>query len=212
MIEKSYQTIMKILENPTESELKEIKHVFDNGFFTLDNLEEIAKELYDVYMPTTEQARKFKNLITQKEVGTYSIDNFKYEPVFDFFICPEKQILHHTNNTVTNGIPKKCYTGAPCSKCPARQKCCNGKHRQIQKTDNKLLKELEKKMETKEAATIYKLRKRIENAFAYLKGVLKHLQYQTIGIEKANKELTQEVLARNLIMIFNLDQQQKEKV
>jgi len=28
---------MKILENPTDSELKEIKHVFDNGFFTLDN-------------------------------------------------------------------------------------------------------------------------------------------------------------------------------
>ena len=66
-------------------------------------------------------------------------------------------------------------------------------------------------METKEASTIYKLRKRIENVFAYLKAILKHLQYQTIGIEKANKELTQEVLARNLIMIFNLDKQQKEK-
>lgn len=68
MIEKAYQTIMKILENPTDSELKEIKHVFDNGFFTLDNLEKTAKEVYDTYMPTTEQARKFKNLITQKEV------------------------------------------------------------------------------------------------------------------------------------------------
>ena len=138
----------------------------------------------------------------------FAINKFIYEPVLDFYICPEKQILKYTNDIIIKGIPKKCYTGAPCNKCPSQQECCNNKYRQIQKTNNQDLKEQEKKMETKEAQKIYELRNRVENTFAYMQSILKHTQYQTKGLKNANKELTQNTVARNLRLIFNLIQQE----
>jgi len=210
MIEKALETIKKIKKLTTEElneQLSDINHVFDNGFLTFENLATIKERLYNVFMPTNEQAREFKIKYTGKEVKPFSINNFKYEPVFDFFICPEKQILKYTNDIIVNDIPKKSYTGAPCNECPSRKECCNNKYRQIQKTNNQDLKEQEKKMETEEAQEIYELRNKIENNFAYLQTILKHIQYQTIGLKNADKELTQNIVARNLRIIFNLIQQ-----
>ena len=65
-------------------------------------------------------------------------------------------------------------------------------------------------METKEAQEIYDLRNKIENTFAYIQTILKHIHYQTIGLKNADKELTQNVVARNLRIIFNIIQQETQ--
>ena len=58
-------------------------------------------------MPTNEQAREFKRKYTGKETKPFAINKFIYEPVLDFYICPEKQILKYTNDITIKDIPQK---------------------------------------------------------------------------------------------------------
>ena len=187
------QTKNNLIELP-----KNTKWCFDAGYYGGENIHFLNEQKIDAY------------LVGHKEESNkaYTKDQFKYYAEKDEYICPEGQKLKFQKIEFDKTKNKflKIYKGVNCKKCTKNNLCTKSKSgiRRIKDYPYRTERErMTKKMKTKKAKEIYKLRKQIvEFPFGDLKENKGILNFLTRSLETVKTEFNLISIANNLSKIM----------
>jgi transposase len=175
----------------------------DNGYSTQENLEYIAENNINAYIPNKKQASEAKKSI--KNVKPFSKHKFQYDPEIDAYICPNKRKLPYQKTYKYNNKIRRQYYCSDCKTCPDQDKCA-GKNRYRIITDygGVLAKHMELKMETPEAKLEFAKRKEAaEWPFGNIKQNLKFNEFYTRGLAQTETEKNILITSHNIKRIQN---------
>jgi transposase len=181
----------------------------DNGYYTEDNLEYLAEEGFDAYIPNRKQAHEAKKGL--KEDKPFSKHNFWYDYREDHYICPNNKTLPYRKTYTYNGVSRRQYYCSDCLRCPDQHECV-GKNRVRIITDygGVLAEQMTVKMETPEGKLEYAKRKEaVEWPFGNIKYNLKYNEFLKRGRTKTNTEKSLLCISHNSKRIYNILKQKK---
>jgi hypothetical protein len=155
-----------------EEYLKGKTVIADTGSFCEDNLEYLAEEQIDAYIPDQQFRKRDPRFAERdrhrpKKKGLYKKEDFTYREERNDFVCPEGNILEFKLNQTFGNTSGRVYKArqADCSKCTQRNRCvCSDKTRQrslyvIEKYFNRnYSEEMKAKIDTPEGRDIYSRR------------------------------------------------------
>ena len=156
----------------------------DAGYANTDNLKEIHDRGTKVIVPTEKQQ-------SNKEIGQFDKENFKYNKENDTLTCPAGKTLWYTCDTDGGKYRSYRIRKKECLSCEHYGVCTTSKKgREVKRLRNEATKEaLEKMYESKEGKEIYSRRQCIaEHPFGHMKGNLKAGSYLLRGISGAAAE------------------------
>jgi len=178
----------------------------DGGFHSAANLEAVANEPTDVYVPDPVMGRKGRSSTR----WPYHKDHFEHDPDTDTYRCPEGKALTFAYQTVQKRRGNRVirvYQCHECLRCPRFGECTkdrSGRRIRIGPQDE-LLKRHRKKMATEEARAKMKLRTAVvEPVFAILREHLGLKRFLRRGLENARAEWYLLCAAYNLRKIWRL--------
>ena len=137
----------------------------DNGYFSGGNLQAFDQSGVDTYLATDKGEKAHKTPLETSERKRVKAD-FRYDGATNTFTCPGGKTLT-INRESKDG--SRIYQGLAeeCAECPFKNRCCQSEkgHARTISTDNKepLRQEMNRKMQTASAQTIYKQRKSSSN-------------------------------------------------
>lgn len=144
----------------------------DNGYWSGGNLQAFDRSRVDAYIATDKSEKTHKIPLDASDRKLVKAD-FDYHEADNIFICPNGQTLTMKSESKDGS---RVYQGSDevCDACPLKSRCCqSGKgHARTISTDDKesLRQDMNRKMETASAQTIYKQRKVIvEPVFGQIK-------------------------------------------
>jgi len=179
---------------------------FDGGFHSATNLEAVANEPTEVYVPDPVMGRKGRSPAR----WAYHKDHFEYDPDPDTYHCPEGKTLSFAYQTVQKRRGNRVirvYQCHECLHCPHFGECTkdrSGRRIKIGRQDE-LLKSHRKKMATEEATAKMKLRSAVvEPVFGILREHLGLRRFLRRGLENARAEWFLLCAAYNLKKIWRL--------
>ena len=159
----------------------------DAGFWQVEDLKKISSRGTKVVVPSKKQA-------SQKEIGEFEKENFKYDKESDEYICPEgKRLSFLRISKKNNCFEYRVKHAGECLNCKNYGVCTKSKRgRIIARLFNEDLKEeLEKIYESEEGREIYKFRKqKVELPFGHIKRNLGAGYFLLRGREGVNAEMS----------------------
>jgi transposase len=187
------QTMENLKEIP-----KDAKWSFDNSYFESSNIEFLNGLNIDAYISCQKD----------KSENPYDKSNFRYNKNKDEYICPESKSLVFLSEYFDKKKEKniRFYQGTACNTCP-NSKYCTKKKDGIRTVKMYPFEEereqIKKKMQTKEAKEIYKLRKQIvEFVFGDLRENKGVISFLTRSLETVKTEFNLWSTANNLYKIW----------
>jgi len=158
----------------------------DSGYSNTDELEKIDSQGIKVIVPSQRQASK-------KEPGTFDKEHFQYDPIKDYYTCPQGHILRYShiegNKTKVYLISRKSF----CTECHHFRKCTKSRRGRTVRSllNDHVRKRLEAQYEQAESQAIYNLRKqKVELPFGHIKRNLKLDAFLLRGIDGAKLEMS----------------------
>jgi len=154
----------------------------NNGYYTDDNLQYLAKNELDGYIPNREQAHKVKKgLKMDKPFSKY---NFLYDYREDVYICPNNKNLPYQKTYEYDGVSRRQYYCSDCLRCPDQHECVgNNQVRIITDYGGVLAKSMALKMASPEGKLEFAKRKEAaEWPFGNIKQNLKYTEFLTRGL------------------------------
>jgi len=179
---------------------------FDGGFHSATNLEAVANESTEVYVPDPVMGRKGRS----SPRWAYHKDHFEYDPDTDTYRCPEGKRLSFAYQDVQKRRGNRVirvYQCHECLHCPHFGECTrdrSGRRIRIGPQDE-LLKRHRQKMRTEQAKAKMRLRTAVvEPVFAILREHLGLKRFLRRGLENARAEWLLLCAAYNLRKIWRL--------
>jgi hypothetical protein len=133
--------------------------------------------------------------------GTFSRDDFTYDPVGDVYFCPGAKPLT-TTGTVVNDGATILYRASKhdCQKCALKHQCCpNTPARKVPRSIYEGARDMARQIASSwEGRTSRRLRKKVEMLFAHLKRILKLDRLRLRGPNGARDEFILAATAQNL--------------
>lgn len=175
----------------------------DNGYSTDMNTEYLEQEELDGYISSRKLSRQEKKYNLTE--NPFSKDNFDYNAEIGTYFCPLGQPLYRRREYEYKNKPRITYWTKECKNCPVQEYCAKSqRYRTIEDYGNPSKIRMQRKMETKEAQKIYKLRsKTAELPFANLKQNMKLTEFATTGLKQVNTEFKLYAIGHNLKRIYN---------
>ncbi len=140
--------------------------------------------------------------------GTWSREDFAWDPKGDQYICPEGHSLKQFRRNYSDPNRGPTSTGRAkyralkqeCQACPSKMKCCpNADFRQVTREEHEDARQVARDIaKTKQYAVSMKLRKKVEMLFAHLKRILGLGRLRLRGPCGANDEFLLAATAQNL--------------
>ena len=181
------------VQNATEVLEKKPKTVCsDAGYFSLKDIDKIAKEIEIVVPSPREITRERGN--GNQAIKPFEKERFKYDASKDEYICPEGKKL--INKGVSYGDERKLMykaVGKECKNCKNFGVCTTNRdgRRIIRMKEEKLKEELSNKYKTPEGQEKYKLRQqKVELPFGHMKRNLGAGQFMLRGLAGVNAEFS----------------------
>lgn len=180
---------------------KKTKIIVDNGYENGNEMENLDKREFDLYIPG-------KNMKEGGKTKRFVKANFRYDEATDRYICPEGKFLRNVG-TFFNKKRRAymtIYKGSDCPSCPHQKECCkNSKFRVIHALpQDKLFNRIRKKLCTKEGKAVYDLRKQtVERSIGDIKHNKKFRSFLLRGKQKVKAEFNLACIAHNLVVINN---------
>lgn len=144
----------------------------DNGYFSGRNLQVIEQQQVDAYVATDKGEKPHQTPLNDSARKLVKAD-FSYDEATNTFTCPGGQTLPMVSQSRDGN---RVYQGRAeaCAECPLKSRCCQsttGQARTINTDDKESLRqEMNRKMQTSAAQTIYKQRKVVvEPVFGQMK-------------------------------------------
>jgi transposase len=197
------QTIENLNEVP-----KDTKWSFDNGYMNGDNINFLNDLQIDAYIACQKE----------KSDMPYSKIHFEYDKDKDEYICPEGKSLVFQRQDFDKMKNKniRLYKGTNCKTCLNHQYCTKQKGgvRTIKMYPFEEARELmKKKMQTKEAKEIYKIRKQIvEFVFGDIKENKGSISFLTKSLETVKTEFNLMSIANNVSKIWRKKLEKIKKI
>ncbi|MDR2433258.1 MAG: transposase [Treponema sp.] len=141
----------------------------------------------------------------KKAVG-YTRRDFVYDREHDCYECPDKnQMRYMRNQKHSDGKDYRIYANyAACGKCPKKDKCTQGKHRQILRPLYQDTLDIVDER-TRNNKTLYRKRQEIvEHVFGTIKAVWGYKQLLCRTKPKICAEVSLAYLAYNMRRVFNI--------
>lgn len=179
----------------------------DNGYYSIKNLEYLAKNNMDGYIPDEALAMEMKG--GKKKTNVYSKEMFHYDKDNDRFICPEGKYLTfgYEYFEKSRKVMVRVYRvgSAECRQCPSVTHCTkNKKGRTIKSRGDEILRiEMTQKMRSSKGKEKYALRKQAEAPFGDIKQNIGLREFLTRGIKSVKTEFNLACTAHNLKRIWS---------
>jgi transposase len=139
--------------------------------------------------------------------GTFSRDDFTYDPAGDVYFCPGAKPLT-TTGTVVNDGATILYRASKhdCQKCTLKHRCCpNTPARKVPRSIYEGARDMARQIASSwEGRTSRRLRKKVEMLFAHLKRILKLDRLRLRGPNGARDEFILAATAQNLRKLAKL--------
>lgn len=197
--------LMEQIENNLNGIYDELPSNFqvsaDNGYSTDTNTEYLEKQGLDGYIASRKLSRQKK----YQSTSPFSKDNFYYNAEIGTYFCPLGQPLYKIREYEYKNKKRIQYWTNECKNCPVQEYCTkNRNYRTISDYGNPSKIRMQRKMETKEAQEIYKLRsKTVELPFANIKYNMHLTEFKTTGLKQVNTEFQLYAIGHNLKRIYN---------
>jgi hypothetical protein len=144
---------------------------------------------------------------SQRTDGTFSREDFSYDPERDRYHCPAGKMLTTTGRLV-NGGATLLYRARTrdCGPCPLKSRCCPTlPQRKIPRDVNEAARDVARALTRTEAyAQTRRDRKKVEMLFAHLKRILRLGRLRLRGPRGAQFEFTLAAIAQNLRRLARL--------
>ena len=175
----------------------------DNGYSTDENTEYLDKHGFDGYISSRKLSRKEKMRNLSKK--PFSKDNFDYDYEMMTYICPLGQPLYKKSEYQYKNKTRITHWTKECKNCPVQEYCSKTQRYRIISDYGNISKiKMQRKMETKEAQEIYKIRsKTAELPFANIKQNMHLTEFTTTGLKQVNTEFKLYTIGHNLKRIYN---------
>ena len=175
----------------------------DNGYSTDENTEYLDKHGFDEYILSQKLSRKEKKRNLSEK--PFSKDNFNYDYKMMTYICPLGQPLYKKSEYQYKNKTRITYWTKECENCPLQEYCSKTQRYRIISDYGDISKiKMQRKMETKEAQEIYKIRlKTAEILFANIKQNMHPIEFTTTGLKQVNIEFKLYTIGHNLKRIYN---------
>lgn len=186
---------------------KDVKWSFDNGYIDGANIIFLNDLNIDAYIACQKE----------KSDKPYDKSNFEYDKVKDRYICPEGKKLVFQREGFDKGKKKnlRLYKGTSCKACPNHKHCTKRKDgiRTIKMYPfEEESRQMRKKMQTKKAKEVYKLRKQIvEFVFGDFRENKCLVTFLTRSLKTVRTEFNLMSLASNLDKIWRKNLEKREK-
>ena len=139
--------------------------------------------------------------------GTFSREDFSYDPIGDVYICPGGKTLTTTGTLVNDGATM-LYRASKmdCDGCPLKPGCCpNAVARKIPRSIHEGARDMARAIaRSREGGMSRRLRKKVEMLFAHLKRILKLDRLRLRGPNGARDEFFLAATAQNLRKLAKL--------
>jgi transposase len=139
--------------------------------------------------------------------GTFSRDDFNYDPEHDVYYCPGGTALRTTGTLVNDGATM-LYTALQreCAGCALKSRCCpNTPARKVPRSIHEGARDMARQIARSwEGGTSRRLRKKVEMLFAHLKRILKLDRLRLRGPTGAHDEFLLAATAQNLRKLAKL--------
>ena len=176
------------------------KAAFDSGYSSFSN-EEYAAALkgFTLYMPEQNHGKSYKN-------KPFHITHFQFDPVNDFYLCPQRKRLVFHRHKNYGGYQNRIYKGLACQQCPVRALCTKAKARTIHREIRQPLRnEMNTRLLTTKGKLFYdKRRHKVEPVFGHFKYNQGYQYFLLRGKAKVTAEFNLMCIAYNLIRMWNL--------
>jgi hypothetical protein len=137
---------------------------------------------------------------SKREDGTFSREDFLFDPERNVYTCPASKVLR-TTGTVVN-VEQLLYRASnrDCGVCPLKMRCCPKEpRRKIPRSIHEQARDVARELrKTEEFERSRHNRKRVEMLFAHLKRILKLGRLRLRGPFGAQDEFTLAAIAQNL--------------
>ena len=143
---------------------------------------------------------------TRKD-GTFSREDFSYDPGNDIYICPGGKTLTTTGTRVNDGDTLLYRASkADCDACALRPRCCpNTPARKVPRSIHEHARDRAREIaKSWEGRASRRLRKKVEMLFAHLKRILKLDRLRLRGPNGAHDEFLLAATAQNLRKLAKL--------
>lgn len=199
-------TLIPFLESMKNITGKTIENVVtDAGYESEENYSYLEENKQNSYIkPTNYEMQKKKKY----RENIYRADNFKYDEINDFYICPnEKKLIysHDSQEKTDSGFiaVKKIYRCEDCTGCPHRELCYKGKYHNRQITISKNFQNQREKSNqniTSEQGILLRTNRsiQVEGAFGVIKQNYHFTRFLTKGKQKNQTALLLLAFAFNI--------------
>jgi transposase len=139
--------------------------------------------------------------------GTFSREDFKYDPAGDVYLCPGGKTLTTTGTRVNDGATLLYRAGkADCQSCTLKSRCCpKTSVRRVPRSIHEGARDIARAIaKSFEGSVSRRLRKKIEMLFAHLKRILRLDRLRLRGPTGARDEFLLAATAQNLRKLAKL--------
>lgn len=170
----------------------------DKGYFNEEQIAECEHKNIKCYIPIPNKSHN-------KLKGMFTYRDFIYDQKEDIYICPGKEKLKRTNETIKHNRLTGIYTTKACKGCKLKSRCTTSKEgRRIHRSEYKDIIEAMQKR-SKENPSILQQRKSIvEHPFGTLKHTMGHGYFLLRGKRKVSAEMSMSVMTYNMKRVMNI--------
>ena len=143
---------------------------------------------------------------SQREDGTFSREDFRFDAERNIYICPTGKTLHTTGTMHDGNMLRYRASKFDCSICTFKMQCCpNMPARQVPRDLHEDVRDVARALAKTEAfERSRRYRKRVEMLFAHLKRILRLGRLRLRGPGGAQDEFTLAAIAQNLRRLAKL--------
>lgn len=173
----------------------------DSGFASKANYESLEQEGQEALIPDRRLEAEERNEVSRAE---YDRSNFIYDERADLYICPQAKILRKMGEATIQGRRYYRYGNASaCRHCEFRDKCTNGKFRNIYRDQKEEVQErMRARLERVENRSRYTKRAHAAEApYGHAKRNLKFTHVIRRGIEKVRMEMALLFMLHNIMKV-----------
>lgn len=174
------------------------KSNFDAGYSSFNNLEFLAQNHIQAFIPDKDDNKDFSEQLFHKS-------HFDYIPEQDIYICPRGSTLYFHRLDKSRDRVRKRYQplGNECLDCPFKDKCTKAQKRTLSRDVAQELKEQMKQKLDTHRSFYNKRRFMVEPVFGHWKYNLGFNQFSLRGIDKVNAELFILAISWNFMKLAN---------
>jgi transposase len=180
-------------------ELDSLEVVADAGYYNSQEIKDCTDQDIVPYIPKT-------NSSTNKKVGLYTKEDFRYDAENDCYWCPAGEALRHRGSgTDKHGRKMRYYVSPRCKECMMKHKCTRDKRgRRIARWEHEeYLEELAQRLRA-EPEKIKQRKAIVEHPFGTIKRSMDQGYFLTRRLCNVRAEMSLTMLAYNMKRVMGL--------